>query len=236
MVIYGNSNNTKLKIFKTMQSRKITVVETRNQKKSVIMSAATTLAELKQDFDANGIDYTDMAFYEGTSHTELKGDNAVLPHDVPYKGTITNELVFMLTTVNKKIKSGAMTRSELFYQIKSKGLQQAVKDAFGKNFTNCTTEQLMMVLAKKEQEDKVFYYKDVTAEPKKENPVKGATIYSGFDTLVGILQDKGVLHKEDVEEIMQVTYEKVPDNLEPLELKSCYSDADIKEMFEGMLN
>lgn len=219
-----------------MEARKITVVETRNQKKSVIMSAATTLAELKQDFDANGIDYTDMAFYEGTSHTELKGDNAILPHDVPYKGTITNELVFMLTTVNKKIKSGAMTRSELFYQIKSKGLQQAVKDAFGKNFTNCTTEQLMMVLAKKEQEDKVFYDKDVTAEPKKENPVEGATIYSGFDTLVGILQAKGVLHKEDVEEIMRATYGEVPDNLEPLELKSCYSDTDIKEMFEGMFN
>lgn len=219
-----------------MEARKITVVETRNQKKSVIMSAATTLAELKQDFDANGIDYTDMAFYEGTSHTELKGDNAILPHDVPYKGNITNELVFMLTTVNKKIESGAMTRSELLYQIKIKGLQQAVKDAFGKNFTNCTTEQLLSVLTKKEQEDKVSKDEDGTTEPGKENPVTEATLHSGFNTLVGILQTKGVLHKEDVEEIMQVTYGKVPDNLESLELKSGYSDTDIEEMFEGMLN
>lgn len=216
-----------------MEARKITVVETRNQKKSVIMSAATTLAELKQDFDANGIDYTDMAFYEGTSHTELKGDNAVLPHDVPYKGTITNELVFMLTTVNKKIKSGAMTRNELIWAIKGKGLQQAVKDAFGKNFTNCTSEQLMMILAKKEQEDAVL-----NKEVKSENsaPVTEPTLLSRFNTLVGILQAKGVLHKEDVEEIMCTTYGKVPDNLEPLELKSCYSDTDIEEMFEGMLN
>lgn len=216
-----------------MEARKITVVETRNQKKSVIMSAATTLAELKQDFDANGIDYTDMAFYEGTSHTELKGDNAVLPHDVPYKGTITNELVFMLTTVNKKIKSGAMTRNELIWAIKGKGLQQAVKDAFGKNFTNCTSEQLMMILAKKEQEDAVL-----NKEVKSENsaPVTKPTLLSRFNTLVDILQAKGVLHKEDVEEIMQVTYGKVPDNLESLELKSCYSDTDIEEMFEGMLN
>ena len=30
-----------------MEARKITVVQTKNQKKSVIMSAATTLAELK---------------------------------------------------------------------------------------------------------------------------------------------------------------------------------------------
>lgn len=220
-----------------MEARKITVVETRNQKKSVIMSAATTLAELKQDFDANGIDYTDMAFYEGTSHTELKGDNAVLPHDVPYKGAITNELVFMLTTVNKKIKSGAMTRNELIWAIKGKGLQQAVKDAFGKNFTNCTSEQLMMVLAKKEQEDAVFN-KEVKELPKvkPENSEKEVTPHSGFNTLVGILQAKGVLYKEDVEEIMRATYGKVPTNMEPLELKSCYSDTDIKEMFEGMLN
>ena len=32
-----------------MQSRKITIVQTKNQRKSVIMSAATTLAELKSD-------------------------------------------------------------------------------------------------------------------------------------------------------------------------------------------
>ena len=89
-----------------MEARKITVVSTRNQKKSVIMSAATTLAELKADLRQNGIDYEGMTFYEGTSKIELKDDNSVLPHDVPYKGQTTNELVFMLTNTNKKIKSG----------------------------------------------------------------------------------------------------------------------------------
>ena len=89
-----------------MQERKITVVSTRNQKKSVIMSAATTLAELKADLRQNGIDYTGMTFYEGTSKVELKDDASVLPHDVPYKGQTTNELVFMLTNTNKKIRSG----------------------------------------------------------------------------------------------------------------------------------
>ena len=134
-----------------MEARKITVVETRNQSKKVIMSAATTLAELKRDFDANGIDYTDMAFYEGVSHTELTTDESVLPHDVPYRGTTTNELVFMLTTANKKIKSGAMTRKEIIATIKEKGLQQVVKDTFGKNFTNCTTSDLESVLKKEEE-------------------------------------------------------------------------------------
>lgn len=89
-----------------MDVRKITVVQTKNQKKSVIMSAAMTLAELKSDLRANGIDYDGMTFFEGTSKVELKNDASVLPHDVPYKGTVTNELVFMLTNTNKKIRSG----------------------------------------------------------------------------------------------------------------------------------
>lgn len=89
-----------------MESRKITIVETKNQRKSTIMSAATTLAELKNDLRANGIDYSGMTFFEGISKVELKNDASVLPHDVPYKGTITNELVFMLTSTNKKIRSG----------------------------------------------------------------------------------------------------------------------------------
>ena len=61
-----------------MDARKITVVQTKNQKKSVIMSAATTLAELKSDLRANGIDYDGMTFFEGTSKVELKNDASVL--------------------------------------------------------------------------------------------------------------------------------------------------------------
>ena len=60
-----------------VEARKITIVSTRSQKKSIIMSAATTLAELKADLRQNGIDY------EGTSKVELKDDTSVLPHDVP---------------------------------------------------------------------------------------------------------------------------------------------------------
>ena len=61
-----------------MQKRKITVVSTKNQKKSVFMSAATTLAELKADLRQNGIDYDGMTFYEGTSKTELKMSQSFL--------------------------------------------------------------------------------------------------------------------------------------------------------------
>lgn len=89
-----------------MEPRKITIVQSSTQTKSVIETAATTLAELKRDLDENGISYSGMTFYEGISKTELTNDSAILPHDLPYRGAITNELVFMLSSTNKKIKSG----------------------------------------------------------------------------------------------------------------------------------
>lgn len=125
-----------------MEARKIVVMETSNHKKSVIMSAATTLAELKRDFDKNGINYTNMTFYEGVSKTELKLDNSILPHDVPHKGGITNELAFILTTTNKKIKSGAYSRTELYKIILDNNLKEAIKDKYNKNYTNCGTAVL----------------------------------------------------------------------------------------------
>lgn len=135
-----------------MEARKITVVSTKTQKKSVIMSGAETLGELKKDFREAGIDYEGMTFYEGTSKTELKTDESVLPKDVPYTNRTTgetkntNELVFMLTNTNKKIKSGAMTRTEAYDAIKAKGLQAECQKRFGRNFTMCKTSDLVSLI------------------------------------------------------------------------------------------
>lgn len=135
-----------------MEARKITVVSTKTQKKSVIMSGAETLGELKKDFREAGIDYEGMTFYEGTSKTELKTDESVLPKDVPYTNRTTgetkntNELVFMLTNTNKKIKSGAMTRAEAYDAIKAKGLQAECQKRFGRNFTMCKTSDLVSLI------------------------------------------------------------------------------------------
>ena len=91
-----------------METRKITIISTKNHSTKVINSAATTLGELKTDLDNAGISYTDCTFFEGLTKTELKNNDAILPHDVPYKGTITNNLVFMITNASKKIKSGIL--------------------------------------------------------------------------------------------------------------------------------
>ena len=213
-----------------MDVRKITVVQTKNQKKSVIMSAATTLAELKSDLRANGIDYDGMTFFEGTSKVELKNNASVLPHDVPYKGTITNELVFMLTNTKKKIRSGAiaMSRAEVYSAIKSMGLQDACVKKFGKNFTMCKTADLIALVQsnsaskpapaapKAEAEAETKKEEKVEAPvntPEASAPVAPASnggecvdtvARAAISKLVEILEDNGTIEDYEKEEVLNI--------------------------------
>lgn len=117
------------------------------------MSGAETLGALKADMRRAGINYDNMTFYEGRTRTELKDDASVLPTNVPVaaKGTTpattTNDLVFMLTTANKKIRSGAGDRPAAYAKIKQLGLQDACKAKYGKNFTQCSTSDLEALIA-----------------------------------------------------------------------------------------
>lgn len=117
------------------------------------MSEAETLSALKADMRRAGINYDNMTFYEGRTRTELKDDASVLPTNVPVaaKGTTpattTNDLVFMLTTANKKIRSGAGDRPAVYAKIKQLGLQDACKAKYGKNFTQCSTSDLEVLIA-----------------------------------------------------------------------------------------
>lgn len=236
-----------------MDARKITVVQTKNQKKSVIMSAATTLAELKSDLRANGIDYDGMTFFEGTSKVELKNDASVLPHDVPYKGTITNELVFMLTNTNKKIRSGAttMSRMEAYNAIKSMGLQDACVKKFGKNFTMCKTADLI-ALIQSNSTSKPAPKAETKKEEKMEAPVNTpvTSISNGsvcvdvvaraaISKLVEILEDNGTIEDYEKEEVLGILGGKVAVSAAPSEeykpkSASPYSDDEIDDMFTGM--
>ena len=232
-----------------MEARKITVVSTRNQKKSVIMSAATTLAELKADLRQNGIDYTGMTFYEGTSKVELKDDASVLPHDVPYKGQTTNELVFMLTNTNKKIKSGAdMSRADAYAAIKANGLQEECVKRFGKNFTMCKTADLITLVNEKSAPAKEFVKEtpakeEKVAETNKEEVKEQAGTAECVDTkaraalsrLLTILTDNGTLEDDETEEIEDILGGKVEvaasEDYKPSSV-SPYSDDEIDGMFD----
>ena len=244
-----------------MDARKITVVQTKNQKKSVIMSAATTLAELKSDLRANGIDYDGMTFFEGTSKVELKNDASVLPHDVPYKGIVTNELVFMLTNTNKKIRSGAtnMSRMEAYNAIKSMGLQDACVKKFGKNFTMCKTIDLIALIqsngaakpapvapkAGAKKEEKV---ETPVNTPEASTPVAPASnggecvdsvARAAISKLMEILEDNGTIKYYEEEEVLDILEGEVAVSAAPSEeykpkSASPYSDDEIDDMFTGM--
>lgn len=229
-----------------MQNRKITVVQTKNQKKSVIMSAATTLAELKSDLRANGIDYDGMTFFEGTSKVELKNDASVLPHDVPYKGTVTNELVFMLTNTNKKIRSGAinMSRMEAYNAIKSMGLQDACVKKFGKNFTMCKTIDLI-ALVQSNSASKPAPKAEAKVEAKVEAPAShdgecvDTVARAAISKLVEILENNGTIEDYEKEEVLGILGGEIAVSAAPSEeykpkSASPYSDDEIDDMFAGM--
>ncbi|QOR59567.1 hypothetical protein KNV42_gp031 [uncultured phage cr126_1] len=136
-----------------MEARKILFVMNNSSSQKSIMSEAETLGALKADMRRAGINYDNMTFYEGRTRTELKDNASVLPTNVPVaaKGTTpattTNDLVFMLTTANKKIRSGAGDRPSAYAKIKQLGLQDACKAKYGKNFTQCSTSDLEALIA-----------------------------------------------------------------------------------------
>ena len=218
-----------------MEARKITIVSTKTQKKSVIMSGAETLGELKNDLREAGIDYDGMTFYEGTSKTELKTDESVLPKDVPYTNRTTgetkntNELVFMLTNTNKKIKSGAMTRAEVYDAIKAKGLQAECQKRFGRNFTMCKTSDLVSLIESTinlpQQEEVKTGCVDVQAR-------------AALTMLVDALNEDSVIGSGVREKVFDIldgaaVTPTVSDDCK-LESDSPYDDNEIDDMFSGM--
>lgn len=234
-----------------METRKITIVATREQKKYVIDSAATTLGELKADLDNVGINYDDMTFMEGLTRTEILRDDSLLPHDVervnretgePY---VTNELVFMLTNTAKKIRSGVVCadRRSCYSYIKEHGMQDAVQRTFGKNFTQVKTEDLILFI-------------------KNETPAPSVPVEEPDENLVAPTQVPAPEHTECVDpkarkaikmlcealfEYDEYTFNGVVSEINDMfaeqhclctskedECNSPYSDSEINDMFAGL--
>ena len=220
-----------------METRKITIISTKNHSTKVINSAATTLGELKTDLDNAGIGYTDCTFFEGLTKTELKNNDAILPHDVPYKGTITNNLVFMITNASKKIKSG-VDRKSIIAEIKAKNLTEVVKNTYGKNYTNCKTEDLEKILSMNNTSTpKEAPAKKETVETKSNTSVPNDTEYITKAQLTEILTfifDK----MDDVEYFSNINLDNCPylrDNTVKKETsESPYSSNELDDMFKDM--
>ena len=197
-----------------MEARNITIVSTQNQNKYVVNTDATTLAELKAALRAQNISYDGMTFYEGLSHTELLTDESILPHDVPYKNSTTNELVFMLTVPNKKIRSGASmpeTRKALYDAVAELGLEDTCIATYGKNFTQCKNSELMALIEEAEKDAKV----------------NTPNLEKAFDLLVDILENEGAISVSEAKEVRAALGgEEAP--------VTPYSDDEIDAMFKDI--
>lgn len=219
-----------------MESRKVIIVTSGGQKKQVIETGAETLAQLKADLDRAGIDYRDKTFFEGLSKTELTHDDSLLPRDIPRNGGTTNNLVFMLTTPQKKIKSGAMNRQEAYAEIKKKGLQEECIKKFGKNFTMCKTDDLISLIlsATKKAEPKA---EPVIQQPCVEEPIREKkevtkdepNTVKAIKVLLDVLYENDVIDSEDADTVLcALTGEgaNVADN-------SPYTNAELDEIIKG---
>ena len=212
-----------------MENREITIVSSKTQRKSVIMSGAETLGELKADLRANNIDYTDMAFFEGTARVELKDDNSMLPKDVPYKGTITNKLVFMLSQTNKKIRSGSTDRKELYNTIKERNLQFECLKRYGKNYTTCKTTELIALI-----EDNSPKTIDTTKENEVETKEESTEFVDikardAIKNLTHILYDNDYISHNEYSSIISNLNDNSDDEANN---NLGYSDKEINDMFD----
>lgn len=132
-----------------MEKRKIYINDTSSNKVVTLETDATTFGQVKQAARQAGINIEGKDWLEGITKTSPVADDSLLPVNIDYKGGKTNDLIFVLTTTNNKIKSGIMTRTELYAVIKQdKDLQQEIIKKFGKNYTQVKTELLNSIYEK----------------------------------------------------------------------------------------
>lgn len=221
--------------------RKVTIINNKTQSQKVIQaSTATTLGELKREMREAGIEYEGMTFFEGHLRAELKDDASILPTNIPYKGQVVNDLTFLLTAPEKKIKSGAMSRAEAYNAIKARGLQDECVKRFGKNFTMCKTQDLIDLLKEdsvlKEKKREVVKEKpakkEVAKEPVKEEKVVEAAASSEGDVAGALEILLENLYGSDV--IEEGTYDRVMAVLKGTDYKEPekMSRSEINKMFD----
>lgn len=122
--------------------RIITVVNPAADKSVELSGDFNTLRDVKQALNAQSFSFSGMEFREGISRTLLIEDDTILPSNLMYRGQETNNLVIVLSP--GKIKSGAISRSEVYNILNDlPGAKEAIKEAFGKNFTQVSTNELI---------------------------------------------------------------------------------------------
>ena len=190
--------------------RKITVLVESTQSKHVLQSNATTLGELKNELRDKNISFnSDDVFKEGLSKTVLTTDESILPSNIPWRGEVTNDLIFMITAPQKKIKSGAMTRAEVYAEVKRLKLQDTISKKMGKNFTQCSTAVLLTFIdeasknsCKAKTPAPVAKEKQVKSNPTPE--VVESVTFCALKELIAMMVNEGVLSEANANNILGV--------------------------------
>lgn len=202
--------------------RTITVFNQNTQEKSVFENVeVSTVGELKNFLKSKGYKLDNMDLREGVSRTDLTNSSSNLPHDIPYKGSRTNDLLVFMTLKNKNVSSG-MDRREAVDYMKKNGLENEVKKACGDNWTRVSTPNLVSFCEKHQKKNGGS--KPASAAPaapkngsktevKSNNPTgpKGAVI-----ALAGLLADKGLILPDEAAKIQEIARTEVGYSIEEI--------------------
>ena len=92
-----------------------------------------------------------------------------------------------------------MERKEAYEQIKKLGLQEECKKQFGKNFTQCKTSELEVVIKANKVEDGT---KVKTTKAASKTTIKIGESGDSFSKLLAILRKRHILLESDIKEIL----------------------------------
>lgn len=161
--------------------RKVIVISSNTQSRRDFNDVeVNTLADVKALLDGAGISYANQAFYEGVSKAEYTSDDSIMPSNMPFKGGVTNDLVFQLSNKSKKISSGANERRQRCFElIKKYGLAAKIKSDFGLMYTSVATDALERVIDAYEKET---FYEKPTDEKSNDNFIASALLDVIMDT------------------------------------------------------
>lgn len=176
-------------------SRKITVLVEKTQSKVVLdASNANTLGELKNELMKKGVQFNpDDSFKESRTKSILASDESPLPSNIPWKGGVTNDLVFMISAPYKKIESG-LDRKALYKEVNELGIAEVIKKEVGRNYTQVGNEILAAYVQK--------YKNNNTADLGVVDPIDAVEYY------LLKLRNSGRLSEYAYEDIMDILHEE----------------------------
>ena len=202
---------------KLPMKRTITVFNQNTQEKAVFENVeVSTVNDLKSFLRSKGYKLENMDLREGVSKTDLTNGSSTLPHDIPYKGSTTNDLLVFMTLKNKNVSSGAMSRKEAVDYMKANSLENDVKKSCGDNWTRVSTDKLVAFCEKHQKKnggskpapsksnDKPADGNKAAAKTEVVAGPKGAVI-----ALAGLLADKGLILPDEAAKIQEIARTEV---------------------------